>query len=897
MHYLLDYSAISENERVALMTAFYERLQPLMIGHVGSVFVCLVAFFEVDARWATVALVADIAVLCARCFVVLWARRQRQKIGDVALLRSEPWYHAIGIIWAVLGGAFAGSCVAFAPNEVMCILSITLAFGIASGIGARNFGTVRLATLQQCAWLLPISIAGGMKSPIYLVLSIMTLMYVTAVYSLTRSNHRSFLQHMKTLQTLHESESELRMIFANLRAGLNETNAQTGQFLRVNPEFCRIVGRSEVELLGGLTVADITHSEDRVATEQQFATVPNHPAWFEREKRFVRPDGSAIWTRISVTLVAYNDPARPPRYVTVVHDITARKAAEAALAEKDAVLRLSMKAGRIGWFQRDIIGGWLQCDAVARSMHGLPEGDEPLLTTDWEALMLPEDRVRLTNEVAAVRARRDLEAAFSYRIRRLPDGSIRHFESRSMTRYDSTGRAVQSFGVVIDVTDRREAELRIQHLAHHDPLTDLPNRVLFQARLAEALARAQNGVGFMLFCIDLDRFKEVNDTLGHPVGDLLLQAVTKRLCAEVRESDTVARLGGDEFAVIVASVEVAERALALAERLVRCLSAPFDLAGHLVVVGASLGVAMAPDDGDDAEQLLKNADLALYRAKHGGGGRICRFAEDMDAEMVVRRSLGSEMRHALQAGEFVLFYQPIVRTATREVKSFEALIRWQHPQRGLISPDQFIPLAEDTGLILPIGHWVLREACLQAAGWAGGQTVAVNVSAVSFTSPGFVDSVADALRESALAPSRLVLELTETVMLQDADTALATLQRLRALGVLMALDDFGTGFSSLSYLQRFPFDKVKIDRTFILDLEHRPQSLTIVRAMVELCHALGMDTTAEGVETEAQFQAVQLQGCHFAQGYLISPPVPASALGAFLSGPEWQGRAAESQAA
>jgi predicted signal transduction protein with EAL and GGDEF domain len=317
------------------------------------------------------------------------------------------------------------------------------------------------------------------------------------------------------------------------------------------------------------------------------------------------------------------------------------------------------------------------------------------------------------------------------------------------------------------------------------------------------------------------------------------------------------------------------------------LATPFELDGHHVIIGASIGIAVAPSDGLDAEQLLKNADTALYRAKNLGGGRVCCFEPEMDREMVTRRALASDVGHALEAGQFVLFYQPIVDIKTRGVVAFEALIRWQHPKQGLISPELFIPLAEENGLIMPIDDWVLREACKQATRWPDGQKVSVNISAISFTNPTIVDRVAKTLHASGLDPERLILELTETIMLRDAETALATLHSLRDLGVRVALDDFGTGYSSLNYLQRFPFHKVKIDRAFVANLDKNHQSVMIIRAVIELCDALGMLTVAEGVETAAQYEVLAAQGCQQAQGFLINRPLPPELLPGFLASPLW----------
>ncbi len=430
------------------------------------------------------------------------------------------------------------------------------------------------------------------------------------------------------------------------------------------------------------------------------------------------------------------------------------------------------------------------------------------------------------------------------------------------------------------LAEQHRAAAQIAHLAHHDALTGLANRTLFRTRLDEAVARARRGEGFAVLCIDLDHFKDVNDSLGHPVGDLLLQAVTERLRRTARDVDTIARLGGDEFAIVQAHVTRPADANAMAQRLVEALGAAYELEGHNISIGASIGISLAPEDGLDADQLLRNADLALYRAKADGRGCVRFFETEMNARALLRRSLQLDLQRALAEGEFEVFYQSQVSVATRQRTGFEALLRWRHRERGLVPPDRFIPQAEEMGLIVPLGEWVLLDACRTAAGWPGRWKVAVNLSPVQFASSRLVGAVATALAQSGLDPARLELEITETVMLQNTEATLATLHQLKALGVTIALDDFGTGYSSLSYLQRFPFDTVKIDGSFIRNLEGSQVSIAIVRAVTELCGALGMATIAEGVETEAQWQALRRLGCTEAQGFLLSRPCPAKELAA-----------------
>jgi diguanylate cyclase (GGDEF)-like protein len=427
-----------------------------------------------------------------------------------------------------------------------------------------------------------------------------------------------------------------------------------------------------------------------------------------------------------------------------------------------------------------------------------------------------------------------------------------------------------------DITQRLLVEARVKHLAHHDSLTDLLNRVAFYEQMGTVLGRLRRTETVAVLSLDLDHFKSVNDTLGHPVGDLLLQAAAGRMRSCVRGEDIVARVGGDEFAVVQVPSDQAQDVIALATRLIEVIGAPYDLNGHQVVVGVSIGIALAPSDSNEPDVLVKNADLALYRAKADGGGVYRFFEAEMDARMQARRVLELDLRRAIVTGEFELYYQPIIDVKTGEITSCEALVRWHHPERGMIAPLDFIPLAEATGLIVPIGEWVLRQACSEAAGWPNHITVAVNLSPAQFKSRSLVPTVVSALATSGLAAGRLELEITELVLLQDNESAFAVLHQLRELGVKIAMDDFGTGYSSLGYLRSFPFDRIKIDQSFIRDLPAKKASLAIVRAVVGLSGSLDIKTTAEGVETAEQLASLTSEGCNEFQGFLFSEPRPAA---------------------
>ncbi|VVT00049.1 Diguanylate cyclase [Sphingomonas sp. EC-HK361] len=450
----------------------------------------------------------------------------------------------------------------------------------------------------------------------------------------------------------------------------------------------------------------------------------------------------------------------------------------------------------------------------------------------------------------------------------------------SVTGIDEIGQLAESFnrmsaGIV-------EREHRITHLAFHDSLTDLPNRTFFRQSLDQSIARlTRTGDRVAVLCLDLDGFKGINDTLGHPVGDALLRRVGLMLL-DLAPDGLVARLGGDEFAIILAEAFDDDRPRALAQTILDALVEPIDVQGHIIPTGVSVGIAIGPGDGVDADQLLKNADLALYRAKQDGRGVYRFFETSLDQAARARRQLELDLRTALKTGQFRLNYQPIYDLKSDSISGFEALLRWDHPTRGLVSPVEFIPVAEDTGLIIAIGEWVLHEACREAKSWPSTVRIAVNVSPIQFRNPGFAAVVMQALARSGLNPQRLEIEITESVFLDGEEPVVALLHQLRAMGIRVALDDFGTGYSSLSYLRSFPFDKIKIDKSFVDSVAQDSGAAAIVRAIVDLATALHMETTAEGVEDSSQLDRLRSQGCSSIQGYLFSRPIDGAAAGRLI---------------
>jgi diguanylate cyclase (GGDEF)-like protein/PAS domain S-box-containing protein len=456
----------------------------------------------------------------------------------------------------------------------------------------------------------------------------------------------------------------------------------------------------------------------------------------------------------------------------------------------------------------------------------------------------------------------------------MPDGDSRVLSTNRIVVRDSQGVARHLIVVIDDVTERKKSEQRIAFMAHHDVLTGLPNRLAIMEKIEEAIARhRRRGDSFAVLLLDLDRFKHVNDTLGHAIGDALLRETAVRLKGSLRETDVLARLGGDEFAIVQDRENGQHNStFALADRITEIISKPFNIESNEVNIATSIGIALAPEHATSSESLMKMADLALYRAKAGGRNRYRVFDPEMSMAASARHELEGELRRAIQKDELELHYQPIVDTKTLSVCGAEALIRWRHPTKGMILPDQFIPLAEETGMITQIGEWLLQTACTEAAGWPNGVKVAVNLSAVQFRKNNLMDVVICALAQSGLAPERLELEITETALIESATECLPVLRQFKNLGIAIALDDFGTGYSSLSQLMMFPFDKIKVDKSFTQNLTKRTECAAIIAATLTLACSLDIATTAEGVETLDQYRLLRLAGVTSLQGYLFQQP-------------------------
>jgi diguanylate cyclase (GGDEF)-like protein/PAS domain S-box-containing protein len=684
------------------------------------------------------------------------------------------------------------------------------------------------------------------------------------------------------LVSTHEDVSEREKLNEQLDIALNNMSHGLALFddnqrlLICNDLYLEMYGLTREQVKPGTTVREILEARVakgcyRQADEAYVDTQVAKLAKIENEIQELA-DGRII-------SVAYRRTANGA-HVIMHQDITERQTLQARLEENNRLLTertsrlqsiIDNFPGGISFLDKDL--RIVVCNDKARRLLDLPDslfvdGPPPL----EEVLRLNARRGEFgpgsEEELVAARMALVKERKDHVLERDRPDGTS--LEVRGVPLEDGGHLTIYT-----DVTERRRSEAKIAHMALHDALTGLANRVLLNEQLQQALARVKRGDIVAVHLLDLDHFKHVNDTLGHPSGDKLLREVADRLRVLVRETDTIARMGGDEFAILQAAIAQPADATALARRVIETISEPYDLDGRQVVVGTSVGIAIGPTDGLATDQLMRNADLALYRAKDDGRGTYRFFEPDMDAEMQERRALEYDLRKALPDGQFELHYQPVVNLETNKITGFEALLRWRHPERGMVPPSAFISLAEEIGFIVPLGEWVLRQACTTAAQWPPHTRVSVNLSPVQFKNPGLVQVVIGTLAATGLEAERLELEITESALLEDSEATLATLFRLREIGVRIAMDDFGTGYSSLGYLQSFPFDRIKIDRSFIKDIADGFGSLNIVRAVAALGKGLGMETTAEGVETSEQLDSVKSEGCTEMQGFLFSKPRPA----------------------
>ena len=674
-----------------------------------------------------------------------------------------------------------------------------------------------------------------------------------------------------------------------------ETDASQN-FSYLSPEAERVLGRSAETLTGTSRIAVAANGGDRLFWMPYVTAIDRREAFAGFIFPYAHPDGTVRWFRIGGEPVVAQD-GTFRGYRGIGTDIGSEGQTRSALAETLAELRASHASlveqnNRFAAALSNMTQGLCLFDDAARlviynqrycELFGIAPDRLHVGMTQREicAMLVAAGRYRgdPTADALCEGTRRALLDADPKPIQReLADGRILAVCYRTI----EGGGWVSTFE---DITERRRNEARIAPLARHDALTDLPNRTAFREHGLDMLGRprlAGETNRLAILCLDLDRFKAINDMHGHGAGDALLRAVSERLCARVRSGDLVARLGGDEFAVLHRVADAAG-ALALAQRMIAMVSTPYDLDGYTVEIGMSVGIAIADDAADDIDRLLKNADTALYHAKAKGRGTACLFEPAMDETAEIRRAIERDLADALRQGLFEVHYQPLINLGSNRITGVEALVRWRHPERGLISPATFIPVAEETGLIVALGEWVLNQACRDAVAWPEGISVAVNVSAVQLRNRTFAQTVLLALAASGLRADRLELEITESVLLDETEANLETLHLLRRTGIRISMDDFGTGYSSLTYLRRFPFDKMKIDRSFVQDAGKATEAGAIIRALVALGGSLGITTLVEGVETEEQLAAVRAEGCQEMQGFLFSRPRPAGEITAMLA--------------
>ncbi|MGN2392485.1 bifunctional diguanylate cyclase/phosphodiesterase [Pelomicrobium sp. G1] len=685
------------------------------------------------------------------------------------------------------------------------------------------------------------------------------------------------VQRRESLEALARSEEKFRALVQNSK-DIITIHDPDGRTLYESPSAERILGYGPGGLIGKNPFSIIHPREANAAREAFLRLVQSRDAEFSMELRYRKADGTWIYLEtVGVNRLHYPG---INGIVLTSRDVTERKLAEQALKASEQRYMLAMEGASDGMWEIDTVTKAIYVSPRLRSMLGHPEGTITTLAA-WEELIHPEDqevyRRALSEHVSG--ASPHLECEFRVRT---ADGEYRWVFCRGKAARDRYGKALRMAGSVIDITERKRAEARIEHLATRDPLTALPNRVLLHDRLQQHLIGCQrSGTSLALLFIDLDRFKTINDSLGHHVGDELLKQVAQRLEKCVRRDDTLARLGGDEFVVVLAGIREETDAAQVAQKLLRNLAEPYFIQGRQLATTASIGIAIHPYDGQDIATLMKNADTAMYHAKERGRNTYQFFSSDMTARALQRLTVENDLRQALERNELVLHFQPQVNVMTGEVEGAEALLRWRHPEKGLVLPTRFIQIAEETGLIVPIGEWVLRAACAQCKAWnlAGYPhlRVSVNLSVGQFVRHADLPrAVTRALRDARLDPGQLELEITESLLVQNTEEHVATLQKLGRLGTSISVDDFGTGYSSLSYLKRLPIDALKIDRSFVRDLEADPDDAAIVRAVVALARSLRLKVVAEGVETQGQLDALRRLECDLYQGYLFSKPLPAT---------------------
>jgi diguanylate cyclase (GGDEF)-like protein/PAS domain S-box-containing protein len=706
------------------------------------------------------------------------------------------------------------------------------------------------------------------------------------VFDVTTMSHREALlrQQARTMQALAEnyrlSELHNRAIVDNTADAI-VTFGEDGAIGTYNPAAIRIFGYDPYEIVGksvGLLIPGLLTGSGQVEAER-FLDI-------RAEVVGRRKIGASFPLELSLNAMELGGQRL---FVAIAHDITERKAAEEELRKQKEWLSTLINAMPDLVCFKDGKGKWLVANKFYLDIAGLDHVDYHGRTSaDLAHMSRGFGEFMLTGSLSDERAWQEKKPVAYEKELPTPDGGAKVFDVIKIPLYEEDGARRGLVMVGRDVTERKLAAARIHHLAHHDSLTGLPNRVLFQERLRTALAQAKRlGHKVALMFLDLDKFKDINDTLGHHLGDLLLKAVAKRLLRCVRETDTVARLGGDEFAVVLTNLDDPEGASNVAESIIASIGEPFGLEEHEVNTSTSIGITIFPDDAVDSEFLLKNADLAMFRSKAEGRNNYHFYVAEMDAEIQARKVVEHDLRVALGTDQLEMHYQPLIEMKTGEVVGCEALIRWKHPTRGWVSPVEFIPIAERTDLIVPLGRWILHRSCLQGRDWARAglppQKIAVNLSPVQFKNhTALLAMIADILDQTGFPPDQLQLEITEGIAMQNVEATVDVLRQLRDMGVLISIDDFGTGYSSLNYLKRFPVDKLKIDRSFVVDIGLHPDNAAVVNAIVTLGHSLGTRVNVEGVETIEQLDFLKAHGVDEAQGFYFAKALPPDEFARFV---------------
>jgi diguanylate cyclase (GGDEF)-like protein len=701
-------------------------------------------------------------------------------------------------------------------------------------------------------------------------------------HGLSRGVVHSSLGELRRLRNaLREQNIRFDLVSEKMRQGLCFFDGSK-RLIIANKRYAEIYGIAAGAIRPGMTLREIVDLRFAAGSVPEM-TQAEYLEWRDSVATANKPLDSVIELRNGKIIHIHHEPLTDFGWVATHDDITEQRHSEGELRRRNLHFDAAIANMSQGLCMFDANERMIVCNLNYPLMFGLsPEFVKPGVSLRDVLQHSVDINIASESVDELYRIRRKIISAkqpTTY-CEALADGRIIDIWHRPM----ADGGWVSTYD---DITERRKSESRIAHMASHDALTDLPNRSFLLDRLSQLGSEARQEEAKVsapltaLLLLDLDRFKEVNDTLGHAAGDKLLRMVSERLRALLGKDDFAARLGGDEFAVLH-PVTGADDTAGLARRIIEALVEPYDLEGHQANIGASIGISLAPADGMDPEALLRCADLALYRAKGQGRGDFVFFESEMTAAAHHRRVLELELREALMLGQFEAHYQPQINVKTALVSGAEALIRWCHPVRGLVAPGEFIPIAEEIGIIVPIGEWIMRQACRDAAQWRKGMRVAVNLSAAQFRGGRLAEMVISALSAGGLAPERLELEITESVLLEQTEVTLTTLHQLRGLGVRVSLDDFGTGYSSLSYLRSFPFDKIKIDRSFVREVTASANGAAIVRAIASLGASLGMETTAEGVETEEQLDLIRAEGCTEVQGFYFSPARPVSELADLL---------------